>query len=150
TATATDMDPDGGTSDFSNTITASGEGQTAAVGGNVWDDTNADGLPDSGEGGVSTVNVQLFTSLGSLVASTTTDASGNYLFTNVTPGDYYLQFAAPSGFLFTAPYMGDDTIASHADPTTGDTEQFTLLAGEVDPYFNAGLISTSLNPATTT
>ncbi|HEY7157593.1 MAG TPA: Ig-like domain repeat protein [Gemmataceae bacterium] len=150
TATATNMAADGNTSDFSNNLTISGESQNAAVGGNVWDDANANGLPDSGETGVSAVNVQLFTALGTLVASTTSDANGNYLFTSVAPGDYYLQFTAPSGFTFTTPYQGDDTVASHADPTTGQTEQFSLIAGEDDPYYNAGLIPTSLEEATTT
>ncbi|HEY7427336.1 MAG TPA: Ig-like domain repeat protein [Gemmataceae bacterium] len=150
-ATATNTATGGFTTAFSNDVAISGESQTATVSGNVWDDTNLNGLLDKDiESGVATVNVQLFTSVGSLVASTTTDATGNYLFTNVAPGDYYLQFAAPSGYMFTAPYQGDDTIDSHADLTTGDTEQFSLIAGEDDPFINAGLIPTSAQPTTST
>ena len=150
TATATNMAANGGTSQFSSYVTATGESQSAAVGGNVWNDANANGLPDSGEIGVGSVNVQLFTATGILIASTNTDANGNYLFTNVTPGEYYLQFTEPSGYFFTPPYQGDATVASHVNPTTGDTEQFSLLASEVDPYYNAGLIADSLQEPTTT
>lgn len=150
TATATDTSPDGGTSDFSNAITASNEASNAAVGGTVWDDTDANGLFDNSESGVSNVTVQLFTSSGCLVATTTSGANGSYLFSNVTPGAYYVRFTAPSGYFFTPPYQGDDTISSHADPSTGNTEQFTLVAGEYDPYYNAGLIPNSLSEPTTT
>jgi hypothetical protein len=149
-ATATNTATGGYTTEFSNDVPITGESQNASVSGEVWDDANTNGLLDSGESGVANVSVQLFTSLGSLVASTTTDANGNYNFSNVTPGDYYLQFISPSGYIFTPPYQGDDTISSHADPTTGDTEPFTLIAGEEDPFINAGVIPTSAQPSTST
>jgi hypothetical protein len=140
-ATATNTGPTGDTSQFSNEIAITGpQSPYAAVGGFVWHDLNGNGLQDPGEPGLAGIVVNLFNAQGVLVATTTTDASGHYLFTNVAPGQYYLQFTAPPGETFTSPYQGDYTQDSHADPTTGDTELFTLAAGEVDPYYGAGLL----------
>jgi hypothetical protein len=77
-----------------------------------------------------------------LIATTVTDPSGHYLFTNVTPGQYYVQFALPPGYAFTQPYQGNDALNSHADQTTGQTELVTLIPGEVDPFLSAGLVTT--------
>jgi hypothetical protein len=48
----------------------------------------------------------------------------------------------PAGYAFTQPYQGNDALNSHADPTTGQTELVTLIAGEVDPFLSAGLVTT--------
>jgi hypothetical protein len=139
-ATATGMAPDGYTSAFSAYAPITGESTLAAVGGVVWNDTNANGLHDSGEQGVAGVVVQLFDANNNLIASLTTDANGNYLFTGLTPGQYYVQFTPPANSTFTQPYQGDATVDSHADRTTGQTEAFTLIAGQIDPFFSAGLL----------
>jgi hypothetical protein len=76
-----------------------------------------------------------------LVGTTGSDPTGHYQFTNVVPGQYYIQFTPRPGSTFTTPYAGDPTLDSHADPTTGDTELFTLVAGEVDPFYGAGFLN---------
>lgn len=154
-ATATDPSPSGDTSQFAKDYLLSGLGPTSGVGGNVWDDTNGNGLMDSGEKGIANVLVQLFPSGGDAGPNTGgyttyTDANGNYSFTNLTPGSYYLQFTAPPGYSFTASYQGEDQQDSHADPYTGQSETFSLYAGQYDPYFAAGMIATSSLPTTTT
>ncbi|HEY4597507.1 MAG TPA: SdrD B-like domain-containing protein, partial [Thermoanaerobaculia bacterium] len=49
---------------------------------------NANGLQDSGEAGLSGVTVQLLDSLGNVLATTTTNSSGNYTFTALVAGTY--------------------------------------------------------------
>ncbi len=52
---------------------------TGQIGDTIFLDTNGDGAPSSGEG-IQGVVVQLYDSNGNLIATTTTDANGNYLF----------------------------------------------------------------------
>ena len=57
-----------------------------------------------------------------LVDTTSTDASGYYLFDNLVPGTYFVQFVPPSGYSLTDADQGsDDTSDSDADLMTGRT-----------------------------
>jgi len=67
--------------------------------------------------------------------------SGKLLFPDVPPGQYFIQFLPPAGFDFTQPSQGDAILDSDADPLDGSTANFTLIAGQVDPTFDAGLIT---------
>ena len=53
------------------------------IGNRVWLDTDNDGIQDAGEAGISGVQVQLIKS-GTTISTATTDASGNYIFSNAT------------------------------------------------------------------
>ncbi|MCX6855840.1 MAG: putative Ig domain-containing protein, partial [Verrucomicrobia bacterium] len=60
-----------------------------SVGNLVWNDLNNDGLYQSAsESGIGSVSVQLLNSGGTVVQTTTTNASGLYGFTVTTPGVY--------------------------------------------------------------
>src|SRR5262249_8555363 len=91
-ATATGTADPGYPSPFSAYVHITGESSQAAVGGFVWNDTNGNGLQDPGETGVANVQVQLFDANNNWKATTWTDSTGHYLFTSVTPGQYYVQF----------------------------------------------------------
>jgi uncharacterized surface anchored protein len=114
--------------------------RTAAIGDKVWLDKNANGVQDAGEAGIAGVTVKLLDSTGTVVGTSTTDANGNYQFSNLTPGDYAVQVAAPTDY-FVSPkdQGGNDTTDSDIDPTTGKTINTTLSAGETDPTWDAGL-----------
>ncbi|MEG1327573.1 MAG: SdrD B-like domain-containing protein, partial [Janthinobacterium sp.] len=71
--------------------------KAASIGDRVWFDANGNGTQDAGEAGVCGVKVNLYNAQGAVVASATTDASGNYLFSNLVPGNYYLGFVPPAG-----------------------------------------------------
>ena len=71
--------------------------QTASLGDFVWNDLNADGVQDAGEAGIDGVTVNLYASDGTFIATTTTAGGGLYLFDNLTPGDYYVEFIPPAG-----------------------------------------------------
>jgi choice-of-anchor A domain-containing protein/uncharacterized repeat protein (TIGR01451 family)/TQXA domain-containing protein len=112
----------------------------ASLGDKVWEDTNKNGLQDNGENGAPDVTVELYSCDDNLIATTTTNAQGEYLFDNLTPGDYYVKFVLPQGYVFTNQDGGnDDEIDSDANINTGKTVCTTLTSGENDLSWDAGI-----------
>lgn len=109
------------------------------VGNFAWDDQNENGLQDLGESGIQGVTVELYdASTNELIDTTETDYDGQYLFENVDPGDYYVQFQAPYGYGFTLMDEGsDDAVDSDADEY-GQTADFTITSVD-DLTRDAGL-----------
>lgn len=115
--------------------------QPASLGDRVWVDTDGDGVQDAGETGLDGVTVKLYTATGALVGSTTTAGGGLYLFSNLKPGRYIVEFVLPDGYEFTVPDQGsDDSLDSDADPVTGRTAEIALLSGQNDRTWDAGLV----------
>ncbi|MBI3162481.1 MAG: carboxypeptidase regulatory-like domain-containing protein [Chloroflexi bacterium] len=113
---------------------------TAAIGDRVWEDLNGNGLQDADEPGVEGASVQLLGSDGlTVLVGTTTDASGNYSFANLTAGSYTVQFSLPSGASYTTVNAGDDGADSDADAVTGKSSVIVLAPGQVDSTIDAGL-----------
>ncbi|MEF3273850.1 MAG: carboxypeptidase regulatory-like domain-containing protein, partial [Chloroflexus sp.] len=114
--------------------------QPASVGNRVWHDRNANGIAESGEEGVSGVIVRLYRENGTLVETVVTDSNGSFLFTGLAPGNYYLEFTLPMGWVFSSPGQGGDSSRdSDVDPTTGRTLVFTLGNGQSDTSWWAGI-----------
>jgi protocatechuate 3,4-dioxygenase beta subunit len=114
--------------------------QTASIGNRVWLDQDRDGVQDAGETGVTGITVRLLDANGVEVATTTTGADGIYSFDNLRPGEYAVQFDLPPGYSRSPRDAGgDDTTDSDADLTTGRTINTTLLPGENDPSWDAGI-----------
>jgi hypothetical protein len=113
-----------------------------SLGDFVWEDMDADGIQDSGELGVPGVTVELYSNCSTpvLVGTEVTDASGNYLFTDLTPGDYYVKFLLPSGWFFSPQNQGsDDTKDSDANTSTGVAACTTIDPDETDLTWDAGI-----------
>jgi hypothetical protein len=113
------------------------------LGNFVWYDLNCNGIQESGEPGIDGVIVTLYTAAGVQVGTTATSGGGYYLFTNLTPGDYYVVFdksTLPAGFSFTAQNVGtNDTLDSDANPSTGKSEgNATVTAGGYNDTVDAG------------
>ncbi len=117
---------------------------TGAIGNYVWFDTDGNGTQGAGEKGISGVGVNLLdATTGAIIATTTTDANGFYLFPNLPAGDYKVQFTnLPAGFTFTTQTNGTAD-GSDADPISGITPTISLAAGQVNLDADAGLISTT-------
>ncbi|WP_185155514.1 SdrD B-like domain-containing protein [Rudanella paleaurantiibacter] len=123
----------------------------AAVGNYVWFDENQNNVQDeSSANGINGVIVCLYTSTGVFSASTVTTNDvygrpGYYLFDQLEPGSYYVQFKPTPDKTYT-PGSGSqggstsDETDSDVDPATGRTATFSLTAGEVDLTWDAGLI----------
>lgn len=150
TATVTSTLRNGGTGP-TDTDTVSTPVPTAALGDFVWLDLNGNGLQDAGEPGLPNVKVNLYLSGSSaILVSTTTDTNGKYLFTNLLTGSYYVQFVAPTGYVFTRQYAGTNTsVDSNANSTTAKTADVTLVAGPSDLTIDAGLVPPSLTAGDT-
>ncbi len=65
-----------------------GYGGTGSVGDRVWNDTNGNGIQDSGEPGINGVTVELLDASNTVVGSTTTSGDGNYTFSYLAAGNY--------------------------------------------------------------
>ncbi|MEZ4984512.1 MAG: SdrD B-like domain-containing protein [Saprospiraceae bacterium] len=61
------------------------EAPCASLGDYVWEDRDADGQQDSNESGIEGVVVMLLDENGAMLDQTTTNASGFYSFTDLTP-----------------------------------------------------------------
>ncbi len=118
------------------TVTAT---TTSSIGDYVWVDDDGDGIQDAGESGLDGVTVKLYDSSHNPKGTTTTSGGGFYSFTNLTPGDYYVEFVEPTDYDFTDQDQGSDAADSDADPTTGKTAVTTLISGETDLTWDAGL-----------
>ena len=150
-----DSDPDQTTGDVTGIVMTSGTPNLTIdagmidlantnIGDYVWEDLNGNGIQDSGEPGIENVVVTLTgtTGNGTAVSLTeTTDANGLYLFEDLFPGDYTVNFALPTGFAFTYQNEGtDDTIDSDADQTTGDVTGIVMTSGTPNLTIDAGMI----------
>ena len=110
----------------------------AHLGDFVWEDSNGNGVQDSGEAGIGNVVVQLKDVAGAVVASTTTDASGAYHF-DVNAGTYSVSVQAPAGFKVTGQDQGgNDALDSDID-ASGNTAPIALAPGETNNKADAGL-----------
>ncbi|MBV7534453.1 carboxypeptidase regulatory-like domain-containing protein [Duganella sp. sic0402] len=130
----------------SNTNVDAGFYKGAALGDRVWLDANRNGVQDSGETGVAGVKVLLLDASGNPTgASATTDANGNYSFTNLKPGTYSVQFdkaTLPANHVFTSADSGsNDAKDSDASVNTGKTANVTLNSGDVYSDLDAGIVA---------
>jgi protocatechuate 3,4-dioxygenase beta subunit len=90
----------------------------AEIVGSVFSDRNGDCHFDANEVGIDGVRVELYDSAGNLIASTNTDSSGNYRFTNLPAGEYTIRELQPAGWL-----QGGQSAGSHG----GDDSQQDVI-----------------------
>jgi len=123
---------------------------TASVGNYAWYDRNGNGIQDEASNdGLNGITVRAYASsnpatpVASLV--TANDLNGNpgfYRFDNLPPGSYFLVFSKPAGAGFTVRSAVGSTpqTASKVDPATGQTASFSVVAGQYDVGWDAGVI----------
>ncbi|NWJ99027.1 MAG: carboxypeptidase regulatory-like domain-containing protein, partial [Chloroflexi bacterium] len=111
----------------------------ASLGDFVWYDTNKNGIQDAGETGVVSVTVTLYDGAGAVLGTTTTDGTGFYQFTNLTPGQYSVGFTAPAGYIFSPANQGGNPALDSNPDNTGRTANVTLAGGQHDPTVDAGI-----------
>jgi hypothetical protein len=143
------------------TITPPTEQPLGSIGDFVWDDgviTEANGIQDAGESGVTGVTVNLYDGSGTTkLATQVTGSEGKYVFTGLPAGSYVVEFVIPtgSGFLFVSGNPGGpDAQDSDADSISGRSGVIALGAGVNDLSWDAGLTRAAVLPqvitATTT
>ncbi|NJM41639.1 MAG: hypothetical protein HC853_13210 [Anaerolineae bacterium] len=103
------------------------------VSGSVWHDADGDGGRDANETtGLAGVTIDLRDSDGTIISTTTTDANGNYTFTNILPGLYSIVETQPNGYGSSTP----NTLNTVNVPLAGSTgndfgETTSIMSGGV-------------------
>ncbi|MDJ0706453.1 MAG: SdrD B-like domain-containing protein [Leptolyngbyaceae cyanobacterium MO_188.B28] len=100
----------------------------ATLGSQVWEDTNFNGVQDAGEPGLDGVVVNLLAPNGTVEATQTTSGGGFYTFTDVTPGNYRLQFETPDAFVLSL--EGNGKGRSNLNRVHGRSRLIKVDAGE--------------------
>ncbi|MDJ0633337.1 MAG: SdrD B-like domain-containing protein, partial [Xenococcaceae cyanobacterium MO_188.B29] len=127
--------------------------QPASLGDKVFFNTDGDGIQEGGELGVSGVRVTLTgggadglisTPGDNSTATTTTNSSGNYSFTRLTPGvEYQVTFdqtTLPGNYQFALANAGADETADSDADSSGVTSIVTLTSGENNETIDAGIV----------
>ncbi|MCX7108970.1 MAG: hypothetical protein NTX45_02340 [Proteobacteria bacterium] len=158
-----------------NTTVDAGVYQKASLGDKVWDDMNHNYVQDASEPGIGGIRVTLWTAGANgvydngtgddiKVANTTTNSTGsigNYLFSNLDPGDYYLMFDKANVMHYNATYGAsynmstwkwapkdtgtndaiDSDVTGNGVATTDvtSTSKINLVSGENDMTWDAGI-----------
>ncbi|MGG9972478.1 SdrD B-like domain-containing protein, partial [Ferruginibacter sp. SUN002] len=106
-----------------------------SIGDKVWIDANKNGIQEGSEAGAAGITVSLLNISGSVIATTVTDASGNFTFTNVPVAlggsAYQVRFTLPITHKFSPERAGGDA-NTDSDPntSTGTTGYITLTPGD--------------------
>ena len=95
-----------------------------SIGNLVWSDVNNNGVWDTGESAYSNVKLYLFNSTGSTILdSTTTDAYGKYVFTNLSQGTYRVAVVLPNNT------KSSIDVGTSTDPNAADDDDNGLGIG---------------------
>lgn len=113
-----------------------------SIGDFVWNDLNKNGIQEAGEPGIAGVTVRLLNSVtNAVIATTTTDITGKYIFNDVPAGNYKVDFVSPAGYTITTKLNADplnSNADSDVDPVTSRSAAFTLGAGQRITTIDAG------------
>lgn len=114
--------------------------QTGSIGDRVWYDTDRDGIQDGGENGILGVTVKLRNASNTVIATTTTNANGNYLFSGLNAGTYSVEFPVTVfGYILSPAYVGANRdVDSDPSVSTGVTPSITLSIGQNITNIDAG------------
>jgi len=82
--------------------------QNNSIVGQLWNDTNSDNIASGAEQGISGVTLQLIdVATGNIVANSTTDANGNYMFGGLPDGEYDVKVTDASSVLLPYSAIND-------------------------------------------
>jgi hypothetical protein len=114
---------------------------TYCIGDYVWFDENRNGCQDADEMGVAGVEVNLWIGCEpvEIIATTTTDADGGYLFCDLEPGDYTVQFIAPDGYEFCEQYAAGCGMESDSNAGLDGITDCVTIVDQDDLTIDAGL-----------
>ena len=110
------------------------------LGDKVFLDTNANGIQDADEQqGVANVKVKLYKEDNTLVAETKTTSSGQYLFRNLIPANYYVVFDVPTNYKVSPQNKGSNESADSDANTNGKTDVVSLIGGQDNKSVDMGV-----------
>ena len=95
----------------------------STITGTVFNDVNANGVIDSGEAPLNGVTIQLANGSGTVIATTTTNATGGYTFANLPAGSYTVIETDPGGYTSTTLNNVGVTLSSGTTATVNFGDQ---------------------------
>lgn len=122
--------------------------KSSTLGDFVWEDLNANGIQDEDEPGLEDVVLELIDSADEVVNTTTSDQGGNYSFSGIAPGEYYIRVQADALYSPTQFQSGGSAdIDSDLSAQDGHwvSPTFTLASNTTDLSLDFGFIQ---KPAT--
>lgn len=148
---------------------------SSSISGVVFNDINANGIQDPGDGALSGVTVELRNHVGTVVATATTNALGGYSFSDLAAGLYIVSETDPAGYVSTtlndvgvnlsagtsatvhfgdqisgAALIADPAVTKYGTPreaAVGSTVVFTLTVGNTGNAAAPNVVVTDTKPA---
>lgn len=115
--------------------------------GHVWLDdgegggTAGDGIKDPGESGIVMVPIILYDDSFAMIKVAITTFDGTYSFSDLCPGQFFIEVFIPAGFTFTLQNEGsDDAVDSDVDRISGTAGPIDVTDGCSIEHWDAGLI----------
>jgi len=153
-STTSTSNPGGGTTTTSapTTTTTKPSSTKASLGDYVWVDINKNGIQDAGEPGLVGIAAILRDKDGKEVARTVTDANGKYIFTDLEPGEYSVDFLVPEDKGLSPAGAGNDSTKDSDGRVSGtvtvdgktytvvSTNKVTLVAGDAERDIDLGVL----------
>jgi len=120
----------------------------ASISGSAWFDAadaygDTNDVRDPTENGLANVTVELHKADTTLVGSMVTDANGEFTFSGLEAGDYYLEFNTPTGMAVVAANQGGDETADSDADAAGKTGTVHVEAGQSHATLSAGYYGTT-------
>jgi hypothetical protein len=120
-----------------------GNFQLVNVTGEVYNDVNGNGNLDPGEPGLQGWTVNLEDTSGNIVATTTSDATGDYAFYNLFPGTFIVADVLQAGWTQTQPVPNPP--GDYVFTTQSGTNETGLNFGNASPATFEGTVYNDLN-----
>ena len=128
------------------TDTCVGVAMGGSLSGTVFLDAKYDGVQNGSDKKASGIKIQLVAADGTLAATGTTNANGNYTLEGIMPGEYTVRFLRKEEYAFTR-YRPDEENGNHvktlAKDGYGETEAIPVAMGQVIEHINAGMLPSS-------
>ncbi|MBK7764375.1 MAG: hypothetical protein IPI46_13695 [Bacteroidetes bacterium] len=90
--------------------------QALSLGNTIWVDVNRNGIKEASETGLENASVKLYADAnsdgipdGAALQITTSNASGEYVFEGLNPGNYMVGVIPPTGNVYTSSVSGEET-----------------------------------------
>ena len=116
--------------------------------GEVWVDDNEDGIQAPDDILKPGVMVSLFTENGTLAFFRTTNENGQYFFTGLEAGNYFVLFTIEDQYRFTSPFSGTDISLNsdvNGENLVGSTTILSVVDGVTREHIDAGLIDGAID-----
>ena len=117
--------------------------EPAAVSGQVYLDTNGNGIWDPLEGTLPEMTVQVVDTDGLVTAETVTDKSGAFVFSSLVPKDQVLRFLLVDPYIASVPEDAAETCITHQTAEYGETDTLQLKPGRQIADLQAALFKAS-------